>query len=131
MNHITPNALLLSLNPFYDTLLPITPETRLLIDVSTGLYAQNLCLQLVLPRARPDDVGLWKIWQGSLLVVDSILLAAVGRNLWMLGTLAQPAVWEGGQWMNLLILVWCVGLRAAFVQGWGFVKQGKRSGKKE
>lgn len=118
-NHITPNYLLQSLNPSYNTLLPITPETRLLLDTTTGLYAQNTFLQLVLTRARPNDLGLWKIWQGSLLVVDGVIMCGILRNLHMLGLLTVPGQWSGEQWGNLGIMIALLSLRSAFVLGYG------------
>jgi hypothetical protein len=121
-NHINPPYLLRTLNPSYNTLLPMTPETRLLLDTTTGLYAQNLFLQLVLTRARPNDVGLWKIWQSSLLVVDTILMSAVLRNLSWLGVLGVPGKWSGEQWANVVIMIGLLVVRTAFVAGYGFGK---------
>ncbi|KPI45334.1 uncharacterized protein AB675_2362 [Cyphellophora attinorum] len=55
-NHINPTYLLRTLNPSYNVLLPMAPETRLLLDTTTGLYAQNLFLQLIL---RAPDPMMW------------------------------------------------------------------------
>jgi hypothetical protein len=118
-NHVTPTYLLQTLNPSYNTLAPITPETRLLLDMTTGCYAQNWFLQIVLPRARPDDLGLWKIWQGSLLVVDCVLLGAVLRNLAVLGVLETPGAWTAEQRGNLGVMCALVAIRSAFVLGIG------------
>lgn len=120
LNNVTPNYLLQTLNPSYNTLTPVPPETQLLLDTTTGFYAQNFFLQLVLTRVRPNDLGLWRVWQGSLLVVDSILSAGVVRNLQLLGVLGAPQDWSAEQWGNVVIMAGLLVVRAAFVAGYGF-----------
>jgi hypothetical protein len=127
-NHVTPTYLLTTLNPSYNTSRSITPETRMLLDMTTGCYAQNWFLQIVLPRARPHDLGLWRIWQGSLLVVDCVFLGAIVRNLAVLGVLGSPGSWTAEQGGNLAVMCCLIAVRAAFVVGVGF---GGREGAKK
>lgn len=129
LNHITPHVLLTSLNPQYSSSL-IVPETRTLLDVTSGLYAQNLFLQLVLPRVRPHDLAIWKVWQGSLLVVDSALTVAMLVNMRRVGILWELGSWRGMDWANVGSMVVLLGVRAAFVLGWGFGAR-KAAGKGE
>lgn len=128
-NHITPQVLLTTMNPLYSSPV-IAPETRTLLDLSSGLYAQNLFLQLVLPRVRPHDLAIWKVWQGSLLVVDSVLTVAVLVNMRRVGLLWDVRSWRGMDWTNVGSMAVLLSIRAAFVLGWGFGNR-KTAGKEE
>ena len=126
-NHGDPITFLTSLNPRYAGP-PIAPETRMLLDTVTGFYAQNLFLQLALPRVRPHDLGIWRVWQGSLLVVDSVLTLAMFANMSRVGILGVGS-WRWMEWVNVCGMLGLVGVRAAFVTGVGFgerATQGKK-----
>lgn len=123
VNYFNPVYVLHSFNPSFDSFFPIGAETRLLLDTTTGLYLQNLFLPIVLSRVRPNDVGLWKIWQGSLLVRDLFLMVATVKTLDGLGVFLAPWMWNWSQLAYVAILAGLIVMRLAFVLGHGFHAQ--------
>ncbi|KIW65375.1 hypothetical protein PV04_07640 [Phialophora macrospora] len=126
LTHLLSPATILTLyNP--SAALPPAIETTTLLDIIAAYLLATTPLQIIMLRLRPDDVPLWKCLQGSLLVQDVGIVAAVVRSLSAQGRLS-PGLITGGEWGNLVILGGVGILRAGFLLGVGLGK-GRGKGK--
>ncbi|KAJ7452166.1 hypothetical protein B0H11DRAFT_2246117 [Mycena galericulata] len=69
---------------------PLTPETLILLDTTAGFLACILFLTLVLQRARPADVGLWRMLHFGIMLAEVAMLVGLEEwnNIGITGTVA-------------------------------------------
>ncbi|EMC99268.1 hypothetical protein BAUCODRAFT_146232 [Baudoinia panamericana UAMH 10762] len=89
-----PSALLKPYSPI--AALPPALETSSLLIMLAGFYAATLLLQVVVLRMRPDDLGLWRVLQLSILFQDVFILAAFARSMGIQGRLS-PLAWHADE----------------------------------
>lgn len=124
-NLLTPTVILNSYSPFYAS--PPTTETIFLLDTTAGFLAGLTFLQVVLLRAKPTDVTVWRALQASIVLVDIGMLAGLVRVLSAEGR-ADWKVWRVQEWTNMGITAAVLIIRAAFLLGVGM--RGHRKGKR-
>jgi hypothetical protein len=124
-NLLSPSTILTLYNPAAH--LPPLPEALTLIDINAGFLFATTPLQIIMLRLRPDDVVVWKCLQGSILLQDLGILAAVGRALVTQGR-ASVGLVRLEEWGNIVILGAVAVIRAAFLLNVGFA-DGKGKGK--
>lgn len=73
---------------------PPATETVHLLDSMAGFFATLGVLEAVLLRARPADVGVWRIVQASVALLDVFMVLAAFRALSADGRL-DPTIWRG------------------------------------
>lgn len=99
-------------------ILPPATETRLLLDALIGFFLFLAFLQAVLLRARPHDLGVWKILQAGILIVDLFMVLAFARALSNTGRM-DASSWRPEEWRNIGVNVSVAIVRMAFVLGIG------------
>lgn len=108
--------------------LPPAIETTTLLEINSGFLLATMPLQIIMLRLRPNDVAVWKCLQGSILIQDLGIIAAVLTSLKAQGRL-DVGLLNLNEWGNLGILVALGILRAAFVLGVGLNGNGRGKGK--
>lgn len=103
-----------SVNP----VMPPATETRLMLDSLVGFYLLLAFLQVVLLRARPNDVGVWKILQAGTIFLDIAMVLAFARALDNTGRL-DAGSWRSEEWCNIGITSAVGVVRGFFVLGVG------------
>jgi hypothetical protein len=127
LTHLLSPATMLKLyNPA--ATLPPRPETLTLLDINAGFLLATMPLQIVMLRLRPNDVAVWKCLQGSILIQDLGIIAAVLRSLSVQGRLDLGLI-RVDEWGNIGILAGVAIIRAAFVLGVGLNGKGRGKGK--
>ena len=96
----TPAAALEGYSPTYA--FPPATETRFLLDIVAGLLFGLACWQVFLLRARPLDLGMWKILQASTIFIDLGMLGGVTRALLDTGR-THVTKWRAFEWMEIVI----------------------------
>ena len=125
LTHILSPATILRLyNPTAE--LPPAPETMTLLDINAGFLLATIPLQIILLRLRPHDVAVWKCLQGSILIQDLGIIAAVLRSLSVQGRLHFGLI-RTDEWGNVAVLAGVGIIRAAFL--WSVALNGETSGK--
>lgn len=119
-----PKTVLNSYSPTYIS--PPSSETVLLLDVKAAFLVGLLYLQLVLLRARPTDVTVWRALQASTLLVDLGMLAAFARALSVQGRM-DARLLRVEEWGNYAITAGLAVVRSSFLVG---VRAGARKGKR-
>jgi hypothetical protein len=114
---LSPRTILTLYNP--SAALPPAIETTTLLDIIAAYLLATTPLQVIMLRLRPADVALWKCLQGSLLVQDVGIVAAVVRSLSAQGRLHRPGLITAAEWGNLAVLAGVGILRAGFLLGVG------------
>ncbi|KAH7041234.1 uncharacterized protein B0I36DRAFT_358421 [Microdochium trichocladiopsis] len=128
----TVGAAFLSPGLLYDALMPPhlsaarDPTHDFLIRQMGALYIPIALAATVLLRAT-RDFAVWKIVQGSILVVDAILVALIFSSLKDREVLYRPAEWIANDWQNLGLTVWVAVLRALFAAGFGVKTESVKS----
>lgn len=105
--------------------MPPSTETRLLMDALAGFFLFLAFLQTLLLRARPSDLGLWKILQAATIFVDVAMVLAFVRALGHTGRL-DTRTWRLEEWSNIGINSAVGIVRIAFVLGIGTRRKGKK-----
>ncbi|KZP10763.1 hypothetical protein FIBSPDRAFT_1051146 [Athelia psychrophila] len=123
-NLFVPTTILNSYSPSFVS--PPATETIYLLDATAGFLAGLVLLQVVLLRARPTDVTVWRVLQASMLLVDLAMLGGFARALSAQGRTVWR-VWRAEEWTNLVIIAGVAVIRTAFVLGVGM--GGQRKGK--
>lgn len=103
---------------------PVSPpatETAVLLDAMAGFFAGLTLLQVVLLRARPADVTVWRALQAATALVDIGMLGGFARALSATGRMNME-VWRPEEWTNVGITAWVAVLRTAFCLGTGMSK---------
>jgi hypothetical protein len=126
-NLFAPAATLSSHSPSYIS--PPATETTLLVDTVAGFLAGLVFLQVVLLRARPSDMTVWRALLASTLLVDIAMLGGSARALSSQGR-TDRRVWRTEEWTHLPITAGVVVIRVAFLLGMGMGRQGKGRGKR-
>lgn len=98
--------------------MPPSTETRLLLDALVGFFLFLAFLQAVLLRARPHDLGLWKILQAGTILVDVAMVVAFARALSNTGRM-DSSTWRTEEWSNIGINSTVGLVRLLFVLGVG------------
>jgi hypothetical protein len=126
-NLFAPTATLNSYSPSYVS--PSATETTLLLETVAGFLAGLVSLQVVLLRARPSDMTVWRALQASTLLVDTAMLGGPARAL-SSQRRTDWRVWRTEEWTHLAITAGVVVIRVAFLLGVGIGRQVKGNGKK-
>ena len=121
-NLLTPTAILDFYTP--TSAAPPATETILLLDTVAGFFACLTFLQLVLLRARPDDLVVWCSLQCSTLLVDVAMLGAIARALSREGRIDWNG-WRAEEWTNIGITSGVLIIRLVFLTTTGVGAQGK------
>ncbi|GKT42982.1 uncharacterized protein ColSpa_03163 [Colletotrichum spaethianum] len=87
-----------------------------------GHLLSNALLSILLLRAAPNNLKVWRIYQLSLFVVDVFLLYGTFASYRVQGRLS-PLTWRVEDWGALSITTLAGLARAAFLLGVGFPKQ--------
>lgn len=124
-NLFAPASILNSYSPSYVS--PPATETIFLLDATAGFFAGVALLQVVLLRARPADVTVWRLVEASIILVDFAMLGGFARALRAEGR-TDWSVWRIEEWTNLIILAGVAVIRTAFILGVGM--GGRRKEKK-
>ena len=125
-NLFAPDLVLDSYNPQYTP--PRAAETTLLLDTVAGFLIGTIFLQVVLLRAKPDDLTVWRCLQASIMLVDFTMLAAFSRAFAAQGR-TDWRVWRAEEWTNLGVTAGVAAMRMAFLSSFGFGRAGR--GKRE
>lgn len=104
--------------------MPPATETRLLLDALVGFFLFLAFLQAVLLRARPNDLGVWKILQAGTILVDVAMVLAFTRALSNTGRI-DTSTWRSEEWSNIGINSAVGIVRIAFVLGVGLDRKRK------
>ncbi|EXJ75151.1 uncharacterized protein A1O5_01847 [Cladophialophora psammophila CBS 110553] len=104
--------------------LPPAIETTVLLDSTAGYLVSTMFLQVVMLRARPADLTVWRCLQGSILIQDLAIIGAVVGALKTQHRLDWGLV-TAKEWSNLAILAGVGALRVAFLLGIGVGGRGK------
>lgn len=112
----TPASVLSSFSPTFAN--PPSIETTVLLDTLTGFYLALIFLQVVLLRARPTDLTVWRGLQAATLIVDICILAGMMRALSAQGR-TDPSTWRAEEWPNMGITAGVAVIRSAFLLGVG------------
>lgn len=114
--HTSPSSIL----PNYSTnpSIPPSTETRLLLDALVGFFLFLAFLQVVLLRARPYDLGVWKILQAGTILVDVAMVLAFARALSNTDRM-NTTTWRVEEWTNIVINSAVGFTRVLFVLGVG------------
>ncbi|KAK6215734.1 hypothetical protein QIS74_08753 [Colletotrichum tabaci] len=88
-----------------------------------GHLLSNAILSLLLPRAAPDNLAVWRLYQLSLLLVDIFLLYGTFASYALQGRLNPLATWRVEDWGAVGITSLAALARTAFLSGVGFPKQ--------
>ncbi|KAJ7814916.1 hypothetical protein B0H14DRAFT_2849248 [Mycena olivaceomarginata] len=97
---------------------PPAPETIMLLDTLSGFFFALIFIQVVLLRARPADIGIWRILIFSILLADIVILGGLARLL-RGESRAHPAAWRKEEWMNIVPTAGVTVIRIAFCLGVG------------
>lgn len=109
---------------------PPATETLALLDVKAAFCAASTFLQAYLLRARPDDVALWRIVQGSNTIISLGMVGAILRALAGQGRL-RPELWRRSEMVAVGLTTGLIGVRLAFMMGVGMRPGGRRLGGKQ
>lgn len=123
-NIFTPTTVLKSYSPSFVS--PPASETILLLDTKTAFVAGLGFLQIVLLRAKPADITVWRTVQASTLLANLGMLSAFARALSLQGR-TDLRVWRSEEWTNYAVTAGLAVIRSAFLLGIGM---GGRKGKK-
>jgi hypothetical protein len=104
---------------------PPTAETTILLDTIGGFFLALIFLEVVLLRARPADIGLWRMLTFSILLVDIAMLGGLARLL-RSEARAHPAAWRQEEWINIGTTAVVAVIRIAFCLGVGMGLRMKR-----
>ena len=121
-NLLTPTAILNSYTP--TSAVPPATETILLLDTVAGFLACLAFLQLVLLRARPNDLFLWCSLQFGIMLVDVAILGGIARAL----DKEERTDWKGWraeEWTNVGITTGVLTIRLIFLASVGIGSRGK------
>ncbi|KAJ0159043.1 hypothetical protein CTA2_10409, partial [Colletotrichum tanaceti] len=88
-----------------------------------GHLLSNALLSLLLPRAAPDNLAVWRLYQLSLLLVDLFLLYGTFASYALQGRLNPLVTWRVEDWAAVGITSLAALARTAFLSGVGFPKQ--------
>ncbi|WQF87014.1 hypothetical protein CDEST_12028 [Colletotrichum destructivum] len=88
-----------------------------------GHLLSNAVLSLLLPRAAPDNLAVWRLYQLSLLLVDLFLLYGTFASYALQGRLNPLTTWRVEDWGAVGITSLATLARTAFLSGVGFPKQ--------
>ena len=122
INLFSPNTILSSytLTPH----LPPAPETLILIQTIASFLAASVFLQIFLLRARPTDVGVWKLLMANILIVDAGMCASLAWSV----AVTQGRGWSGVrvEEISTLVITGGVGIiRVLFLAGFRFDRMGR------
>lgn len=109
------------------TIAPRDPNFDMLLYQLGGYITATGIMSVALLRYT-SDVGVWKIFQGAVLVQDLALLYGAYDALAKQGTL-HPSGWRVEDWGFIGITVVVSVIRAAFVAGVGFKSSKAKGGK--
>lgn len=122
--HLQPAQILPSYAP--EPTLPALVETRLLLDGLVGFFAMAVVLEVVLLRARPDDVVVWKILQAAIACTDVGMLGGFYRALSATGRLSVQH-WRFEEWNNITVIGFCGLVRVLFCLGVGLPRRHQKT----
>ncbi|KAJ6523976.1 hypothetical protein B0H19DRAFT_972458, partial [Mycena capillaripes] len=114
LNGYTPNAVS-----------PPAPETIILLDTLAGFFLALIFIKVVLLRARPTDIGLWRMVMFSILFVDIAILCGLARLL-RSESRAHPVTWRPEEWINIGTTAGVAVIRIAFCLSVGMGPRVKR-----
>jgi hypothetical protein len=121
-NIFAPTSILNSYSPSFAN--PPTAETVVLLDSVSGFLTALTFLQLVLLRARPNDLAVWRSLQAAVLLVDFFMLVGFARALGMQERTSWT-VWRTEEWTNLGVTGAVAVIRTSFLMGLGMGGHGK------
>ncbi|KAK3069198.1 hypothetical protein LTR53_012659 [Teratosphaeriaceae sp. CCFEE 6253] len=106
---------------------PPSIETTMTLDSLAGFYLAVMFLQIFLLRAKPDDLQVWRLLQGSILITDVAIVAASGKAQNAQGRL-NPMDWRLEEAGTIAITAGVGLFRIAFLMGLG-LKQSRTASK--
>jgi hypothetical protein len=112
----SPRIILTVYNPVAK--LPSSIETSTLLDITSTFCLSIIFLQVVLLRLRRHDLNVWKCLQGSILIQDLGILAAVERSLKAQKSF-DISLGRAEKWGNVAILRVVRLIQGFFVVGFG------------
>ena len=109
---------------FPSTAKHVPTEAAVCLETIAGSLLATLFLQVVLLRARWNDLTVWRCVQLSILIVDLAMLGAMSKALYAQGRLSLIE-WRWEEWTNMGITGGVALIRVAFLLGIGVKGQGK------
>jgi hypothetical protein len=103
----------------------VNPAHYAVYQMLAGFFLLTFTLGAFLLRYT-RDVTIWKLYLGSILMVDVVILWATAGAFAQQGRL-DPALWRPDDWFSVLATAACAVLRSAFVLGVGLDAKHKTS----
>ncbi|KAF2213388.1 hypothetical protein CERZMDRAFT_83570 [Cercospora zeae-maydis SCOH1-5] len=126
--HLSPSTALplYSCNPN----VPITTEIRALLDTLASFFLLLAVMQIFFLRARPHDLGVWKVLQSATLVLDVGKVLGFVRAFAGTGRLKLEGLrgLRAEEWMVFGVVGAMGVVRIVFLAGAGMKRGGKRNG---
>lgn len=128
LNYFDGDTVITSIFPPSHAWSRITPSHTLLLEQSGGFLLMIVFLQVFLLR-HTKDLGVWKLFEASLLITDFGMFYSFWNALSMQGRL-EPGSWRVEEWGNVGITGFVTAVRILFLMGIGLGRQPRAGTKK-